>query len=169
MNNNVWVPEVAGDSAFVGWLDSHGLTVAEAARIQVPYIGEDPAPAPRITRDNAFPTGATVALGSALVASYWNARPNAAGASRFANALGMIAGATAVGAGAASIGDGGASPAIGAASMVAGAASAWLSTRNVVRYRRIAEQKREAARASVAPLMPVDGTSGAGIAVTLRF
>lgn len=170
MNNNVWVPELAGDTAFVTWLDTHGLTIAEAARIQVPYIGDGPPLDPQVAReDNAFPIGASVALGSALVASYWNARPNAAGASRIANAVGMIAGATAIGAGASSFGDGGSSPAIGAASMVAGAASAWLSARNVVRYRRIAEQKREAARASVAPMLPIDGSSGAGIAVTLRF
>jgi hypothetical protein len=167
MNNNVWVPELAGDTAFTSWLDMHGLTVAEAARIQVPY--EDPAPSPRIARDNAFPAGTSLALGGALVASYWNARPNAAGSSRVANALGMIAGAAAMGAGASSIGDGGVSPTIGAASMVAGAASTWLSARNVLRYQRVAEQKREAARATVAPLLPIDGSTGAGITVSLRF
>ena len=168
MNNNVWVSELRGDTAFTGWLDRHGLTLAEAARIQVPYIG-DPAPTPRVARSDAFPTGTTIALGSALVASYWNARPNASGTSRVGNVLGMVAGAAAIGTGAASIGNDGASPTVGAASMVAGAASAWLSGRNVVRYRRVAEEKREAARASVAPLMPVDGSSGAGLMVTLKF
>jgi hypothetical protein len=168
MNNNVWVPELAGDSAFTGWLDRHGLTLVEAARIQVPYMG-DPEPTPRVARSDAFPTGTTIALGSALVASYWNARPNASGSSRVGNVLGVVAGAAAIGTGAASIGNDGASPTIGAASMVAGAASAWLSTRNVVRYRRLPEEKREAARASVAPIMPVDGSSGAGLMLTLRF
>jgi hypothetical protein len=168
MNNNVWVRELAGDSAFVAWLDTHGLTVAEAARIQAPYIG-DPEPSPRIARDDAIPAGTSVALGSALIASYWNARPNSAGTSRLGNALGIIAGATALGTGAASMGDGSSSSAIGAASMVAGAASTWLSARNVMRYRRIAEQKREAARASVAPMLPIDGSTGAGITVSLRF
>ena len=168
MDNNVWVPELAGDTAFAGWLDMHGLTLGEAARIQVPYV-EDPAPSPRIARNDAFPTGASLALGSALVASYWNSRPNSAGSSRVANALGMIAGATAIGAGASSISDGGMSPTIGAASMVAGAASTWLAARNVVRYQRVAEEKREAARATVAPLLPIDGSAGAGITVSLRF
>jgi hypothetical protein len=168
MNNNVWVGELATDSALASWLDTHGLTLAEAARIQVPYMG-DPEPVPQVARDRDFPTGASLALGGALVASYWNARPNATGASRVANALGIMAGATAFAAGASSVGDGGASPTVGVASMVVGAASTWLSTRNIVRYRRIAEQKREAARASVAPVLPLDGSAGAGIGVTLRF
>jgi hypothetical protein len=42
-DNNVWVPQLARDTAFTAWLDANGLTLAEAARIQVPYV----APAPR--------------------------------------------------------------------------------------------------------------------------
>ena len=53
--------------------------------------------------------------------------------------------------------------------MIAGAASAWLSARNVMRYRHTAAQKREDARATVAPMMPVDGSTGAGVSITLRF
>jgi hypothetical protein len=168
MNNNIWVPALAADGRFTEWLDAHGLTLEEAARIQVPYMG-DPQPAPRIARDDAFPTGTSIALGAALAASYWNARPNAAGTSRIANALGVIAGAAAIGTGATALGERGASPAIGAASMITGAASAWLSTRNVLRYRRVAEQKRDAARATVAPMMPADGSAGAGLLLSLRF
>jgi hypothetical protein len=167
MNNNVWVRELAGDSAFTSWLDTHGLTLAEAARIQAPYIG-DPPPMPTVV-GNPFPTAASVALGGALIASYWNARPNAAGTSRVGNALGMIAGAAAIGTGAAVIGDRGTASMIGAASLSVGAASTWLATRNVIRYRRVAEQKRAAERASVAPVIPMDGSSGAGIMITLRF
>jgi hypothetical protein len=167
MNNNVWVRELAGDEEFRSWLDTHGLTLAEAARIQAPYVG-DPPPETRVAR-GPFPAMTSVALGTALATSYWNARPNAAGTSRVANALGVIAGAAALGAGASVVGDGGAAPAIGAASMVAGATSAWLSTRNVLRYRRIAEERRDATRATVAPIVPIDGSSGAGLMVTLKF
>jgi len=167
MNNNVWVRELAGEAEFRSWLDAHGLSLADAARIQAPYVGE-PAPTPRVARDE-FPAMTTVALGGALAASYWNARPNAAGTNRVANALGVLAGAAALGAGASAVDDDGARPAIGAASMVAGATSAWLSTRNVIRYRRLAEEKREAARASVAPMVPIDGSAGAGVMVTLKF
>lgn len=38
LNNNVWVADLAGDTAFAGWLGANGLTFAEAARIQVPYM-----------------------------------------------------------------------------------------------------------------------------------
>ncbi len=168
MDNNIWVAQLARDTAFVSWIDFHGITLAEAARIQVPYMG-DMEPAPRVARNDAFPTGTGLALGTALIASYWNARPNAAGTSRVANVLGAVAGAASMATGATTIGGDGISPAVGAASIVAGAASAWLSTRNVMRYRRLAEEKRDAARASVAPMMPIDGSSGAGVVVTLRF
>jgi hypothetical protein len=130
---------------------------------------EVPPPAPRVARDDAFPTGTSIALGASLLASYWNARPNSAGASRVANAIGVIAGASALGAGASSISDRGAAPAVGAASMIAGAASAWLSARNVMRYRHTAEQKRQEARATVAPMMPIDGSTGAGVSISLKF
>ena len=169
-NNNVWVAELAGDTEFDAWLDDHGLTLTEAARIQVPYMGDEvPPPAPRIARDDAFPTGTSLALSGALLASYWNARPNSTGASRVGNALGMIVGATALGTGASSVGGRGPAPAVGAATMIAGAASAWLSARNVMRYRHTAEQTREAARATVAPMMTIDGSSGAGVSITLKF
>lgn len=42
--NNAYVPELAGDPALIAWLDDHGLTVAEAARIQPAYsrsVGEN--------------------------------------------------------------------------------------------------------------------------------
>jgi hypothetical protein len=34
-NNNVWVDELVGDTAFTHWLDASGLTLREAARIQM--------------------------------------------------------------------------------------------------------------------------------------
>ena len=36
-NNNVLVPQLAGDSAFTHWLSDNGITLDEAAFIQVPY------------------------------------------------------------------------------------------------------------------------------------
>jgi hypothetical protein len=40
MNNHVYVMALGADSAFTGWLDQHGLTLVEAARIQLPYVAE---------------------------------------------------------------------------------------------------------------------------------
>lgn len=37
LDNNIWVAQLAGDTAFRRWLDTHSLTSTEAARIQVPY------------------------------------------------------------------------------------------------------------------------------------
>ncbi|HTE43613.1 MAG TPA: hypothetical protein VK636_00105, partial [Gemmatimonadaceae bacterium] len=34
-NNNVWVDQLSADTAFAAWLDANGLTLHEAARIQL--------------------------------------------------------------------------------------------------------------------------------------
>src|SRR5215212_9827940 len=39
VDNNVYVPQLARDTAFTAWLTENGITLAEAARIQVPYMG----------------------------------------------------------------------------------------------------------------------------------
>ena len=41
VNNNVYVAELAGDTAFTAWLVEQGITLDEAARIQVPYWGDE--------------------------------------------------------------------------------------------------------------------------------
>jgi hypothetical protein len=68
-NNNVWVPELAADTAVVAWLDREGLTLDEAALIQEPYM-IDPGPAPttpQVARYNNTATVASVAsFGAAL-------------------------------------------------------------------------------------------------------
>lgn len=38
-NNHAWILDLAGDAAFEGWLESHGLTFDEAARVQIPVLG----------------------------------------------------------------------------------------------------------------------------------
>ncbi len=166
-NNNVWVMELRGDSAFTGWLDRSGLTLAEAARIQVPYVET------ASKQSTAMTTGSAVAFGGALAASFWNARTNASGSGRRANLLGLTAGALAAGMGTATVYDGGGSPTVGAAAAVAGVASMWLATRGIVRHRRDvahrSTESREAPRATIAPILPVSGVSGAGASVTLRF
>ena len=178
-DNNVWVPALAGDAEFAAWLHAHGLTLAEAARIQVPYVGDGP---PEVTvvesrRSGPLSVGASVAGGTALAAALWNATGNAQGGSRLGNVLGFTSGVAAVGLGAAGLGDDGVSPALAAANVAVGAASVWLSTRAFRRHghhqRVAAEQRanerREAPRASIAPVLPVGGESGAGLAVTVRF
>jgi hypothetical protein len=168
-DNNVWVDSLATDAEFTDWLASHGLTLAEAARIQVPYMEEAPGSSIRAGESGSLNTGASLALGSAIFASVWNARANSAGSGRIGNALGIIAGAAALGIGGATLGDDGSSDALGAATIAAGAASAWLSTRGILRQRRVAAEKREDDRATVAPILSAGGKPGAGVSVTLRF
>lgn len=165
-DNNVLVAQLAGDSAFGSWLDAHGLTLAEAARIQVPYdMVEDRAPA---STQRAATAASSLALGSAAIASIWTARSNADGSSRLGNTLGVIAGIAAFGTGAATIGTNDRADVLGMTTMLAGATSAWLSTRGALRNHRAVAAKRESERATVAPVLPVDGKS-AGISLTLRF
>ena len=171
-NNNVWVPELAADSAFTGWLDASGLTLAEAARIQVPYVIDDPAPT--ISSNRAYAAGSVVAGGAALGAAIWNARANVRGGSRIGNALGVTAGVAALGLGVAGIGqEGSNSRALGVANVAAGAASLWLSTRGIMRHRHDVAARARAAtlaqRAAITPLLPTSRERGAGVAVALTF
>lgn len=175
-DNNVWVPQLAGDSAFTGWLDESGLTLAEAARIQVPYVEEPPPPASP-SRGGSLSAASAASIGGALAASYLNLRANAQGGSRLGTALGLAAGATAIGLGSAGLAERRVSPTLGAANVAVGAASAWLATRGLMRHRRLAAAERaatprreaeEAPRATVSPMLPVGG-EGAGVAVSVRF
>lgn len=177
-DNNVWVASLAGDTAFTAWLDANGLTLVEAARIQVPYVDDGVEAATQSITRSPVSLGATVAGTASLATALWNATGNAQGASRVGNVLGFTSGMAAMGLGAAGLADDRVSPALAAANVAAGMVSVWLSSRSFGRHahhqRVAAEQRaksseREAPRASVAPLLPVSGESGAGVAVTVRF
>ncbi len=172
-DNNVLVPSLAGDAAFAGWLRESGLTLAEAARIQLPYVA-DGSSAPTAVRSPSYTAASTAALGGAFLAAAWNASANPRGANRVGNVLGLTAGAAAVGLGAAAAGSSGARPALGAANLVVGAASVWLGARGVRRHRAdlAAARSREASlarRAAVTPLVPAGPGGGTGAMVAVRF
>ena len=85
--NNAYIAELADDPALIAWLDSSGLTVAEAARIQPAYPGDDY----RIITDyNVSP----ILLGGALLAT---ATLNVVKPSYAAGVLGVLAGGVAIG------------------------------------------------------------------------
>lgn len=82
-DNNVWVPELASDTAFTAWLDSAGLTIEEAARIQMPY--EEGNSSPYLL--------ATVPVSVLSVgASIFNATSNRTGKSALGARLGVVSG-----------------------------------------------------------------------------
>lgn len=174
-DNNVWVTALAGDTAFTAWLDATGLTLAEAARIQVPYVESwDESPAAVATRRPVYTAGSALAFGGSVAMTVWNAHSNARGAGRVRNVLGAAAGAAAIGMGAAGLGMQDVPPAIGVANAAAGAASLWIATRGIVRHRHdlAAARARDASlarRAVVTPLLPVGRDAGAGVSVAIAF
>jgi hypothetical protein len=97
-NNNVWVPSLGGDTAFAAWLDQNGLTLAEAARIQVPYMAE-----PSRAEEVAMYTVGATALGAvagAVGTGVWNAWGNSDGHRRIGTRLGLTTGLMSAGLGA---------------------------------------------------------------------
>jgi hypothetical protein len=168
-NNNVWVAELAGDSALGTWLAANGLTLDEAARIQVPYdfapvpIEQAAAPASRFQRMSG------VALSGASAVTLLNAWSNRDGHGRIRNVLGIASGVASTSVGVMMLSDRPAQPSMGIANVAVGALSAYLSTRGVFRHRQLVSAEREAQRArlNVAPV--VSSTEGAGVAISLRF
>lgn len=177
-DNNVWVAELAGDADVVAWLDANGLTLAEAARIQVPYEGDEPPPL-REGGARAGPSAAftSMAMGTALASTALNTFVFSAAPSRTGVVLGTLSGAFALGAGASAIHDRGA-PEMGAASMVAGAVGLYVAGRafNRLRHQQAAAAQTPAAgseslqaRTTIAPIIPLAGTQGFGASLSLRF
>lgn len=79
--NNAYIPELATDMQLGAWLDSVGLTVAEAARIQPTYGG--PPPPVIADRESArryvLPSVAVGATAAVSAAVNWSARPEQKG------------------------------------------------------------------------------------------
>jgi hypothetical protein len=172
-NNNVWVAELAGDTAFTAWLDANGLTLDEAARIQVPYV--QPVTQAQQVRQVAFGVTAPLALGAAVTTTVWNVVANRDGHQRVVSWTGVVSGVTAIAAGALVV----AKPDLrdfrpfGYATAGIGALSLGLSSRSIQRHREIvsaereAARKREVAQATIAPVVTADRK--AGVSLSLRF
>jgi hypothetical protein len=61
---------------------------------------------------------------------------------------------------------------IGALSIAAGGVSTFLATRGFLRQRHLASAAKKAqlaARTTVTPIVPLDGKSGAGLSVSIKF
>ena len=94
--NTAYIAELADDPALIAWLDSSGLSVAEAARIQPSYEGfpDDPPSRGRVDGDFAL---AAVGLGGASLAT---TAVNVVKPSYVSGVLGILAGAVSIGIGA---------------------------------------------------------------------
>ena len=171
MDNNVWVSDLAGNREFEGWLDQHGLTLSEAARIQVPYVGDGVVPEPQVSALYSRGTS-TAVVGATAAVSAWNAFANRNGQQGIASLAGIAAGAVAAGYGGAVIASGDAPRGIGAMSIAAGGVSAFLATRGFLRQRHLAAEAKKAqlaSRTTVTPIVPLDGQRGAGLSISIKF
>nr|MCU0633950.1 hypothetical protein [Gemmatimonadaceae bacterium] len=89
-DNNVFVGELADDVAVAHWLSRNGLTLAEAARIQVPYTADDSRTAQVFgSTSNAYAVGTTALMVPTALIGLWNARSNADGHRRVGRVLGF--------------------------------------------------------------------------------
>jgi hypothetical protein len=165
--NNAYVAELADDTALVAWLDSNGLTLEEAARIQAPYVGPPPGEvsAQRTARDRVDVLPAALAGGLGAAAIVWNARSSAAPRSPWRSAAGIAAGALGLAIGARQLDARRAPLAAGIANAAIGAASAGLATRNLLRPDVAPDvEAADAAAARRAPAVSV----GAGLAARVQ-
>jgi hypothetical protein len=169
-DNNVWVSALAGDTAFTRWLDLNGITLAEAARIQVPYMQPE-SPMQKVGQ-TAFLTVAPIALGTAAVTTLMNAYGNADGHRRSLRVAGFASGVLAATAGGMLMAKGsGGVPKLGATTSAIGGLSVLLASRATLRHNSVVARQREAERShSVqAALSPTIGTGGAGISLAIRY
>jgi hypothetical protein len=186
-NNNVRAGDLYGDTAFVSWLDQHGLTIADAARIQPAYDGDPQGP-------DVFEVAYYIAAGATLTTAAtsvgltaWNLTGNRGGKHKKAAVWGLVTGlgTTLVGGAIAAkltepnekrVGQAGA--VVGMVGMIAAANA--LSNRTT-RDRAKPDAERATLRnteqstarggvtASISPLVPLTRTGGAGVAVSVRF
>jgi hypothetical protein len=170
-DNNVWVAQIAGDTAFARWLDANGITLAEAARIQMPYV-EAPPTAAQQARNDVFFVVAPLSVGSSVLSSLWNATGNSDGHGRIANTVGLVSSVLTLAVGATTAGKRDVPAFVPATSVTLGTLGLALSTRGIMRHRegvlaRKALEQRSTHEVSVAPMVAPSG--GAGVSVALRF
>ncbi len=170
-DNNVWVADLAGDREFERWLNASGLTLAEAARIQVPYI-ETPDES-SASRFNGINTGAAlVAGGLGLYSIALNAGDVSRGRAGLRTALGFTAGALGLAVAASRADAEGGALTVGIAAGTIGLGSALMATRTMLGRRQLARAAAAERRSSlsVAPTVSMSGGEMApAIAFNLRF
>ena len=118
--NTAYIAELADDPSLIAWLDSSGLSVAEAGRIQPAYDGFPDDPPVRSQRvDSDFALAAMGLGGASLATSAINiVKPSSA-----SGLLGLVAGALSIGVGAANVNINRGTDRLAAATMGVGALS----------------------------------------------
>jgi hypothetical protein len=118
--NNAFIRELADDPALIAWLDSSGLSVAEAARIQPAYNGDDVIIDD--DDDHVADADAIAAIGLSSV-SLAAAAVNVVRPSYFSGFIGIVAGTASIIAGANWLDENDGTKKVGTATIAIGAAS----------------------------------------------
>ena len=117
--NNAYIRELADDPALIAWLDSSGLSVAEAARIQPAYGGDDVI----IDNDDHVADADAIAAIGLSSFSLASAAVNVVKPSYFSGFLGIVAGTASIIAGANWLDENDGTKKIGSVTIGIGAAS----------------------------------------------
>jgi hypothetical protein len=170
-DNNVWVAQLATDTSFTTWLAANGLTLEEAARIQVPYV--QPVSSAEVARNVAFVSVAPFAIGGAAVASLMNVFGNADGHRTTVSTIGLVSGIVTTGMGIALLGKSDIAANVGMTAVAIGGTSIALSTRSIRRNATIVSERegrnRAVAQAALMPTVDAKGGAGARMAVSIDF
>ncbi len=164
--NNAYVPALADEPGLAAWLDRHGLTIAEAARIQPTY---GPYPDPYDDPSTGYVVASVAVGGLSAVSMLWNARSMDRLAGHRTRALvGLGAGATNLALGLAYVGkDGGAQQALGVVNLAVGAGAMILGARALSAKPRA--EIASSARLRLVPIVSAGASPRVGFAGHLRI
>jgi hypothetical protein len=157
--NNAFIPELAGDTELRTWLDSVGLSVAEAARIQ-PFYGPPP------DEPAEHGVSASYALTSILVSgsSLTTLGLNAIAPSRATGWAGVIAGTAGLIAGAVKLDEAGATDDVASVNVIAGGSALMFG------LYRLLTPRPSSPIVSISPVViPTDRSPRFGFAVHTTF
>jgi len=169
-NNNVWVDDLQADTAFTQWLDANGLTLSEAARIQIVY---DNSMTPvEMARQVSYLAVAPLAVVSSASMTLWNLTGNSNGHRPGVSWTGMMVGALGVGAGGLLMTHSSASPdkvgtlglvtaGTGLLGMVA-AGNAMHAHHQILATQRDSTRRPVVTDASIGPVVTPNGSAGSG-------
>lgn len=182
-NNNVWIGELNADTAMGSWLHENGITLAEAARIQVPYTGDQPPSnvqggSNKLTYVSAGAALATLATSAGMTA--YNVLGNGDGHGRKRAVLGLVSGMSTsiVGAVIASQPTssdrtqarvGGVGVAIGALGMAAATRSLLHRSTFLAAQSDAESTKRASVETNISPILPIGKNTGTGLSMSIRF
>ncbi len=166
--NTAYVAELADDSRLIAWLDSTGLTLNEAARIQPAY--DRPPPGNQTGMSASYAVTSLILSGAAIM----TVGVNVVSPSQMSGVLGVVGGTAALLNGVSRLGDSDATRRVAAMNAAIGVLSVSLAFRGFSAAqpsrRSIARSEARFANVRLAPtMMPSLGEPRLGVAVRARF